>query len=202
MKTIARTVSRLALAAAAAGLPLLAAAHGGHGQGDGAHLHAWQEAFWARLDGHMAWEEAVAPLVSAAPAQPGCDAASVQWAGETLWLQERMARDLNWMKAVVNDAAQFSTFTFLTSGFFYLTQIKTLDAALDASRVTRSDEVRPNELRFNVITGITGRIPYLARNVSEMEARRLDAAKAEARRVEPQLKPLVKTAEELRKRCP
>ena len=170
--------------------------------GDGAHLHAWQEAFWARLDGHMAWEEAVAPLVSAAPAQPGCDAASVQWAGETLWLHERMARDLNWMKAVVNDAAQFSTFTFLTSGFFYLTQIKTLDAALDASRVTRSDEVRPNELRFNVITGITGRIPYLARNVSEMEARRLDAAKAEARRVEPQLKPLVKTAEALRQRCP
>ncbi|MCK6522219.1 hypothetical protein L6R49_12335 [Myxococcota bacterium] len=180
----------------------VALADDGPRPGEGAPLADWREAFWARLDGHMAWEQAAAPLVSAAPAQPGCDAASVLWAAETLRLQERIEGDLAWMKTVVNDAAQFSTFTFLTSGFFYLTQLKTLDAALDASRVSRSDEVRPNELRFNVITGITGRIPYLARNVSEMEDHRLDAARAEARRVEPQLKPLVKIAEGLRKSCP
>ena len=40
------------------------------------------------------------------------------------------------------------------SGLFYVLQLKTVDAALDATRKQRSDEVRPNELRFNVITGV------------------------------------------------
>ena len=94
-----------------------------------------------------------------------------------------------------------STFTYSTSGLFYILQLKTLDAMLDSSRASRSDDVRPNELRFNVITGVTTRIPYLARNISHLERQRLKYGREERREVQPALDPLVKAASAVSEAC-
>jgi hypothetical protein len=54
--------------------------------------------------------------------------------------------------------------------------------------------VRPNELRFNVITGITSRIPFLSENVWRLAIRRLGWMKEEGRALDERLKPLLKEA--------
>jgi len=124
---------------------------------------AWTEAFWGSLDGHMGW-------IDEAP--QACDVAAEE-------LLARMDADVKALKRTAREARVFGRRIYLTSGLFYVLQLKTLDAALDATRKQRSDEVRPNELRFNVILGVTGRIPYLAKNIGRVEKHRHRAAKTE-----------------------
>ena len=101
------------------------------------------------------------------------------------------------MRRVKREARRFTRFTRSTSGFLYLSQLKTIDAALDASRESRGAKVRPNELRFNVITGITGRIPFLSENIWRLHSFRLKQVKAEREDLEGRLGPLLDHADSL-----
>lgn len=96
-------------------------------------------------------------------------------------LRDEMQAAVRDTRRIHRKARRFSRFTFATSGVMYVLQIKTLDAALDNRRAWRSADVRPNELRFNVITGITTRIPYLARHHARHEGSRVPLLKDERR---------------------
>jgi hypothetical protein len=133
--------------------------------------------FWGQQRGHMGWLDEVEALKASLPGS--CDATGASWAGRVLELEARAAADLKAIREVRREARRFTRVTLFSSGFLYLFQLKTLDAALDATRESRGAEVRPNELRFNVITGITSRIPFLSRNVWQLETRRLDVVKDE-----------------------
>lgn len=151
--------------------------------------------FWAQQRGHMGWLDEVEALKASPPGR--CDAAGASWAGRVLELEARSQADLQAIRKVRREARRFTRVTLLSSGFLYLFQLKTLDAALDASRESRGAEVRPNELRFNVITGITGRIPFLSRNVWHLETRRLDVVREERAALEQALAPLLETVDGL-----
>ncbi len=148
----------------------------------------WLAAFWAQLEGHMGWAQEVAALEQA----PGGDAA---YAARVLELSERMRDDTRALKKGSRKARRFSRFTFGLSGFFYASQLKTIDAALDNRRQWRDADVRPNELRFNVITGVTSRIPYLSGNQARVQKRRWRAARDEAEALEARMQALEASAQ-------
>lgn len=156
---------------------------------------------WSRQAGSMGWQAEADALAARAPTAEACAPEWISWAAEVVELNERIDADLESFRHLAGKAAHMSTFTFSTSGMFYILQLKTLDAMLDASRASRSDDVRPNELRFNVITGVTTRIPYLARNISHIERQRLKHGRDERDAVQPTLEPLVGAARDVAERC-
>lgn len=162
-------------------------------------MNTWSEQFWRVLDGHMAWEDRVVALSAQRP--QGCSAEAVGWAASTLLLHEEVQAITEELHTLHRTARKFSRIIFATSGLLYVSQLKTLDVALDRSRRDRSDEVRPNELRFNVILGVTTRIPYLARNIADVAERREHAAKAELRRTDTRLQELLRQAHQLSRSC-
>ncbi|MED5374374.1 MAG: hypothetical protein VX899_25370 [Myxococcota bacterium] len=148
----------------------------------------WFTAFWNTQAGHMGWTAELAAL----SAQPQCGQG---WAAQVVELDQRITTERKELNQVWREARRFSRFTFTTSGLMYVTQAKTLDAALDNRREWRGTEVRPNELRFNVITGVTSRIPYLAANIARVQRARAQAAASEAEALQPELDALVEIAE-------
>ncbi len=163
-------------------------------------LAAWEAHVWTLLSDHMGWRDAVDGLDTLRP-EATCEPANLRWAAEVLKLERDIDGDLDGIKSVRNEARRFARFTFSTSGFFYATGIKAVDAALDHSRANRNDDVRPNELRFNVIVGVSERIPYLAKNISRLHADRYRLAKGERQRVDDDLDALVDHAEAIGKVC-
>ena len=159
-----------------------------------ATLDALSERFWAQQDDQMGWVDELAAL---GPPPETCNADGLAWAARVLELDRRSQEDLHAVRATKRDARGFTRFTRATSGFLYLSQLKTIDAALDATRQARGNEVRPNELRFNVITGITGRIPFLSENIWHLNRRRLGALKAEREELEEGLAPLLQAIEDI-----
>lgn len=151
------------------------------------------DAFWALQDGHMDWAAKIEALARTSPAE--CTPEDIDWAARVRLLASDIDDVVRGVRQTKGQSRRFAEFTFVTSGLFYVTGLKTVDGMLDATRTARSDEVRPNELRFNVVTGITGRIPYLARNISRVHRHRLDAARSERKRTSDALKPLLRQAE-------
>jgi hypothetical protein len=164
-------------------------------------LDALSYAFWDLQEGQMGWSTSVAEL-GAAPDTEGCTAERVEWAAHVLLLQEQVKHDTTEIRKTKGQARRFSWFTFGTAGTLYLLQVKTIDAVLDGTREWRSARVRPNELRFNVVTGVTTRIPYLAGNIADVERARLEAVRREAHAVKPELSPLVDAAQDIAALCP
>ncbi len=160
-----------------------------------ASLDELSERFWGQQHHHMGWLEEVDALESARPTT--CDAEGLRWAAEVVDLDERAQEIQDGVRRVKREARRFTRFTRSTSGFLYLSQLKTIDAALDASRESRGAKVRPNELRFNVITGITGRIPFLSENIWRLHSFRLKQVKAEREDLEGRLGPLLDHADSL-----
>ena len=149
------------------------------------------EAFWARQEGHMGWSAEVEALQASAQCQG-------TWAAEVVELHERVNAEEKALRKAWRGARRYSRAIFVTSGLMYVSQAKSIDAALDNRREWRGTEVRPNELRFNVITGVTSRIPYLAANISKVQRQRHAAAKSEKGEIQAPLKALLKQAED----CP
>ena len=164
-------------------------------------LDAWEEAFWSTLPGAMGWVGEAETLRLRAPALSCDDEGPVQWAALVRELDDQIAGDLKQIKQVKRSSRRFARFTFFTSGAFYLLQVKTVDAALDKRREWRDADVRPNELRFNVVSGVTSRIPYLSRNISQVEAERLVAARQERDDAMLVLAPLLADADAIEKMC-
>ena len=151
--------------------------------------------FWEQLNDQMEWQQRADALQQSKPST--CDE---RWAAEVFFFEQNITDTIKGIKAVQREASRFRFFTFGTSGFLYVTQMKTLDAILDSSREWRSDTVRPNELRFNVINGVTSRIPYLAGNIARVQRERATRAAMEAKAVSSTLKPLLKEASQM-KQC-
>lgn len=149
------------------------------------------DGFWARQEGHMGWSAEVEAL----QASPQCEGT---WAAEVVELHERIGAEEKALRKAWRGARRYSRAIFVTSGLMYVTQAKSIDAALDNRREWRGEDVRPNELRFNVITGVTSRIPYLAANISKVQRQRHAAAKSEKEALQAPLKTLLKQAED----CP
>ena len=105
-------------------------------------LDALQAEFWGQQNHHMGWMAEVAALEQNKPSS--CDAKGLRWAAEVVELQERSKKDVKGVGAVKREARRFTRFTRGTSGFMYLSQLKTIDAALDATREKRGNELRPN----------------------------------------------------------
>ena len=165
---------------------------------EGSDVETWSGYFWSLQAHHMGWQEEVQALAERRP-EVSCESAS--WAAEVLELEERIDSQVDALQAVARKSSKFARRIFITSGVFYTLQIKTVEAALDHTREWRSDDVRPNELRFNVIAGVTRRVPYLARNVARVTRSRLDWAKAEQKEVGDELGLLVKQAQAVEKAC-
>lgn len=159
-----------------------------------ASLEELHDRFWEQQQGQMGW---LAELAELGPAPQTCNADGLAWAARVLELDRRSEEDLKGVRATKREARGFTRFTRATSGFLYLSQLKTIDAALDATRESRGNEVRPNELRFNVITGITGRIPFLSENIWRLNTARLKALKVERAALEEGLSPLLAAIDEL-----
>ena len=154
-----------------------------------ADIEVLADRFWGQQKAHMGWAEEAAALDARKPSS--CDADGLRWAAEVLELDERSRHDTRWVRDVKVEARRFTRFTRGTSGFLYLSQLKTIDAALDATREYRGAKVRPNELRFNVITGITGRIPFLSENIWHLQRLRSKNIKAELDALQDDLGPLL-----------
>jgi hypothetical protein len=154
-----------------------------------ADIEVLADRFWGQQKDHMGWAEEAAALDARKPSS--CDADGLRWAAQVLELDERSRHDTRWVRDVKVEARRFTRFTRGTSGFLYLSQLKTIDAALDATREYRGAEVRPNELRFNVITGITGRIPFLSENIWHLQRLRSKNIKAELETLQDDLGPLL-----------
>jgi hypothetical protein len=151
-----------------------------------------QDRLWSQQQGHMGWLQEVEALKASQPAR--CEAGAKPWAARVVELSQRSHSDIQAVRKTRGEARRFSRITLFSSGLLYLFQLKTLDAVLDASRESRGATVRPNELRFNVITGITSRIPFLSENVWRLAIRRLGWMKEEGRALDERLKPLLKEA--------
>jgi hypothetical protein len=147
--------------------------------------------FWQRQENHMGWTTELEALQAA----PQCEGT---WAAQVIELDERVETEEKALRKAWRGARRYSRAIFATSGLMYVTQAKSIDAALDNQRDWRGTEVRPNELRVNVITGVTSRIPYLAANISKLQRRRHAAAKSERQAIQDSLKTLVDAAED----CP
>ncbi|MFT5585880.1 MAG: hypothetical protein ACI9VR_003475 [Cognaticolwellia sp.] len=147
--------------------------------------------FWQRQQGHMGWTAEVEALQAA----PECQDT---WAAQVVELSERVDTEEKALRKAWRGARRYSRAIFVTSGLMYVTQAKSIDAALDNRREWRGEDVRPNELRFNVITGVTSRIPYLAANISKIQRQRHAAAKSEKEAIQAPLKTLLRQAED----CP
>jgi hypothetical protein len=158
-------------------------------------IDALQAEFWGQQNHHMGWMAEVAALEQNKPSS--CDAKGLRWAAEVVELQERSKKDVKGVGAVKREARRFTRFTRGTSGFMYLSQLKTIDAALDATREKRGNELRPNELRFNVITGITSRIPFLSENIWFLQGMRSEFIRAEHKDLMTDLDPLLDYIDEM-----
>ena len=163
-------------------------------------MEAWRRLVWVELGDHMGWRDAIDDLSVLAPPET-CEPGHLRWAAEVIALEEDIEADLDGLKSVWKEARGFARFTFATSGFFYATGIKAVDAALDHRRANRSDDVRPNELRFNVIVGVSERIPYLARNIATLHKARYALALGEEDGVREDLDALVAQAWAIGDRC-
>lgn len=163
-------------------------------------LEDWRQHVWTLLSDHMGWADAIDGLATLEP-EATCEPGHLRWAAEAVTLERTIDDDLAGIKDVWKEAKGFARFTFATSGFFYATGIKAVDAALDYTRASRSDDVRPNELRFNVIVGVSERIPYLARNIAEVHHDRYRLAKGERSRVDADLQALVDHAMRIDEAC-
>ena len=159
----------------------------------GGDMKLLSERFWDLQSGHMDWRSQVDALAAHTP--DGCTPEDIDWAARVVLLADEVDHVVRDIRKTKGQSRRFAEFTFTTSGLFYVTGLQAVNGMLDATRAARSDEVRPNELRFNVITGITTRIPYLARNISRVHAERLDAARAERKDVKADLADLVDRAE-------
>jgi hypothetical protein len=165
---------------------------------DAHDLRALEARFWSLQEQHMGWSAELQELSHAAAED--CEG-GLAWAARVLALDDTVSNDLRGIRQIKGQARRFSWFTFATSGALYLFQLKTLDAALDNTRAWRSAKARPNELRFNVVTGVTSRIPYLAANISEVEGERLRAARDEHSEVRGPLNELVRLARQVGRDC-
>ncbi|MCA9492510.1 MAG: hypothetical protein KC621_21400, partial [Myxococcales bacterium] len=104
----------------------------------------WSAHFWSLQQHQMGWVDAAQALRAAIPEET-CTPESVRWAAETLYLEQQMGEEVDWLAEVTRTARRFSALTFSTSGLLYLTQAKTIEALLGAARTRRDGTVRPHE---------------------------------------------------------
>ncbi|MCB9742563.1 MAG: hypothetical protein H6740_08190 [Alphaproteobacteria bacterium] len=167
---------------------------------DSVDIEEWSARFWGLQKYHMGWVDEAERLRDVNPGEV-CTPESVRWAAEALHLEQEMDEDVGWLDEVTRTARRFSVLTFSTSGFLYLSQAKTIERLLGVRRARRDGAVRPNELRFVIIVGVTKRIPYLSANISQVQGRRRDAAQEEQKDAKKLLRRPLKVAKRLASTC-